>query len=81
MDPGKVLLVVGITLIVVILFNVIIYLSARGDRTHSQIEMFKRATKRIRNPWQVEDSMLEELSKRASELKEQTGDLQSREDE
>ena len=50
MDPGKALLVVGITLIVVIGFNVMIYFSSRGDRTVKQVEKFRRAAKRIRTP-------------------------------
>jgi len=70
MDPGKALLVIGITLIVVIGVNVLIYLSARSDRTVKQVQLFRRAAKRIRSPWIVEDTMLEELAQAAARLKE-----------
>jgi len=80
MDPGKALLVVGITLIVVIGFNVMIYFSSRGDRTVNQVEMFRRAAKRIRSPWIVEDTMLEELSQATARLKEDKANQESEAD-
>lgn len=81
MDPGRALIVVGITLVIVILFNVAIYLSARGDRTIDQVEMLRRAGRRFRNPWGVEDKMLDELSQAAAKLrdeKESPGENESR---
>jgi len=74
MDIGKALIIVAITLIVVIGFNVIIYLGSRGDRTIRQVELFKRATKMIRNPWQVEDSMLNELSEATNKIRDKSAD-------
>lgn len=71
MDPGRALIVVGITLVVVILFNVGIYLSARGERTINQVELLRRAGRRFRNPWGVEDKMLDELSQAAAKLREE----------
>ena len=69
MDPVRALIVVGITLVIVILFNVGIYLSTRGDRTVNQVELFRRAAGRFRNPWSVEDNMLDELSQAAARLR------------
>jgi hypothetical protein len=69
MDPGRALIVVGITLVIVILFNVGIYLSARGERTINQVELLRRAGRRFRNPWGVEDKMLAELSQAAAKLR------------
>ena len=74
MDIGKALIIVAITLIVVIGFNFIIYLGSRGDRTIRQVELFKRATKMIRNPWQVEDSMLNELSEATNKIRDKSAD-------
>jgi len=74
MDLGKALIIVAITMIAVIGFNVIIYLGAKGDRTIHQVELLKRASKMIRNPWQVEDSMLNELSEAANKLRDNSAD-------
>jgi len=69
MDLEKAGLVICITLFVVIGFNALIYLSvSRGD-TAGSIELFRRATQRVRDPWKPEDDALEELSRLVSELK------------
>ena len=69
MDPGKAALVVCITLFLVIGINVAIYLSFSGKRSIGQVELFRRAAKRARNPWEPEDRMLEELSEQVAKLK------------
>jgi hypothetical protein len=69
MDLEKAALVVCLTLFIVIGFNALIYISvSRGD-TAGTIELFRRATRRARNPWQPEDDDLEELSRLVSGLK------------
>ena len=69
-DPGKVMLVIGLTLLIVIGVNVLIYFSVTRKGTIGQIELLRRAAKQARNPWEVEDNSLAELSKLVAELKE-----------
>lgn len=68
-DLGRAALIVGVTLIVVVLINVIIYYSASGKRSSQQIDMLRQAARRARNPWEPEDKALEELSRRVAALK------------
>ena len=69
MDLEKAGLVVCITLFIVIGFNALIYLSvSRGD-TVGSIELLRRATNRVRDPWKPEDDDLKELSRLVSGLK------------
>ena len=58
----KVTLVIGLTLIIVIGVNVILYFAVRDRSLPHQIELFRRAARRARNPWQDEDDALGELS-------------------
>jgi len=74
MDPGKATLVVFITLIIVVMINVAIFVSARKSNLPKQVDMFKQAANRARNPWLSEDKMLEELSRLTAQIKERQGD-------
>ena len=69
MDYSKAALVVCLTLIIVIGFNIILYISATRDKSASTIEMLQRASQRARDPWENEDNNLEELSRIVSTLK------------
>lgn len=69
MDAGRVFLVVCLTLIIVIGLNAALFVALRRGNEASQIELFKRATSRARQPWAPEDEALRELSKRVAELK------------
>jgi hypothetical protein len=69
-DPGKVLLVIGLTLLIVIGVNVVIYFSVTRKSSIGQIELLRRAAKQARNPWEVEDNSLAELSRLVADLKE-----------
>ena len=71
MDPVKAAIVVVITLAVVVVLNLAIYVYARRGRRGlpHEIELFKRAAQRARNPWGKEDDMLDELSRLTAELK------------
>ena len=72
MDYTKVAIVVGITLLVVILFNLGIY-SSFGRKKGNQsgtIDMLQSAFKTARNPWKDEDTALQELSERVKALDE-----------
>jgi len=64
------MLVIGLTLLIVIGVNVLIYFSVTRKGTIGQIELLRRAAKQARNPWEVEDNSLAELSKLVAELKE-----------
>ena len=71
MDPNRVFLVVCLTIVGVIAFNFMIYLSLRrGNEVHT-VDMFRKAAKRARNPWRDEDDALKELSNLVADLKKE----------
>jgi hypothetical protein len=72
MNTDKAIIVVCLTLFIVIGINAAIFLSLRGRRTQGQIDMFRQAADRLRDPWRDEDEALEELSKRVESLKEKS---------
>lgn len=69
MDTSKVPLVLCLTLVIVIGINAALYVSLRGGSTAGQIELFRRAAQRARQPWKDEEDALNELSKRVAALK------------
>jgi hypothetical protein len=71
MDYSKAAVVVCLTLIIVIGFNIILYVSATRDKSAGTIELLRRASQRARHPWEKEDNDLEELSRIASKLRNQ----------
>lgn len=81
MDLDKALLVIILTVGAVILFNVMIYLSARRGNEVTTIDLMRKAARRARNPWQDEDDALQELSDIVSGLKSVEGDAESAEDQ
>ena len=62
MDMDRALLVICLTVGVVILINVMIYLSLRRGNEVTTVVLFRKAAERARNPWQDEDDALRELS-------------------
>ena len=62
MDMDRALLVICLTVGVVILINVMIYLSLRRGNEVTTVDLFRKAAKRARNPWKDEDDALRELS-------------------
>ncbi|MEJ2265096.1 MAG: hypothetical protein P8X95_16750 [Anaerolineales bacterium] len=72
MNTEKAIIVVCLTLFIVIGFNAAIFLSFRRRGTRGQIDMFREAAQRVKDPWKDEDEALEELSKRVASLKEKT---------
>jgi hypothetical protein len=64
MDTEKAFLVIGLTLVLVIVFNLVIYIAVkrRGENPTGQIEMLSRVFKRARDPWEEEKERLKELS-------------------
>ncbi len=79
MDYSKVALVVGITLLIVILFNLAIFSSfgrKRGDK-NGTVDMLQSAFKTARDPWKGEDTALQELAECVKSLKEMKGEEES----
>jgi len=66
----KITLVVGLTLIIVIGVNVALYFGFRDRSLPHQIELFRKAARRARNPWQDEDDALGELANLVAKLKD-----------
>jgi len=69
MDTTKIILVVCITLAAVAIINAAIFAALRRGNESGQIELFQRAVRRSRQPWQTEDDTLKELAKRVEDLK------------
>ena len=69
MDPDRVLLVICLTVFIVVGVNAALLVALRRGNEVSQIDLFKRAAGRARQPWVHEDEALEELSRRVAELK------------
>ena len=55
----KVTLVIGLTVLIVVSVNVILFFGFRDRSLPYQIELFRRAAQRARDPWQDEDDALE----------------------
>jgi len=72
-NTGRALLVVVLTLVGVILINVAIYYSIKGKGTIGQINLMQKAARQARNPWEVEDKALAELSELVKKLKKEPG--------
>jgi hypothetical protein len=66
----KITLVIGLTLLIVIGVNVALYFGFRNRGLPHQIELFRKAARRARNPWQDEDDALGELANLVAKLKE-----------
>jgi hypothetical protein len=64
----KVTLVIGLTLLIVIGANVVLYFAFRDRSLPHQIDLFRKAAKRARNPWQDEDDALGELANLVAKL-------------
>ena len=71
MDPNRVFLVICLTIVAVVAFNVMIYLSLRRGSEVNTIDMFRKAARRARNPWEDEDDALRELSNLVDSLKKE----------
>ena len=71
MDTQKAFIVIAITLLIVILFNLAIYAAVvrRKDRV-GEVELLRRAMKSARNPWGKEKADLQALSEQVTELQE-----------
>ena len=72
MDTGKAFLVIGLTLILVIGFNAVIYAAATRRRKNSvgEFDLMRKVSKRARDPWAEDNAKLDELAKTLASLKE-----------
>jgi hypothetical protein len=71
MDLEKAGLVIFITLVIVIAFNIAIYRSLRRKQGTGEIELFQHAAGRLRRPWSREEAKYQELSDLVSTLDSQ----------
>jgi len=79
MDTQKAFLVIGITLVVVILFNLAIYaLISRRKDSVGEVELFRKAMKQARNPWREEQENLEALADKVSRLESASENKESK---
>lgn len=75
-------LVIGVTLLVVVLFNIAIYTVSkrRGEDSINQFKLFSRAFQRARNPWKEDQAKLDELSRKVSALEHKPENINEGED-
>ena len=74
MDYTNALVIVGIALVLVILFNIGIYSSLKGKngKKPGTVDLLRSAFIRAKNPWEEEDVALKELSEIVANLKNET---------
>lgn len=80
LDLGRAALIVILALVGVVFINVAIYYMVKGKGTIGQIQMIRKAAGRARNPWEVEDQALQDLSELVKQLKNPTPDKASPEE-
>lgn len=70
MDYSKAVLVIGIALLIVFLFNLAIFstFGRRKGKNSDTVSMIQSAYKTARNPWKDEDDALRELSDKVEAL-------------
>ncbi len=76
METGRVLIITGLVLILVIVFNVILYFASTSRSTRQQLRIIGKLAKQARNPWHKEDRALAELRKRITDLESVQDDEQ-----
>ena len=77
MEINSVMIVVGVTLVLVIGFNLAIYFSYGRRESPNEFQMLRTALRRMKNPWQVEEEALAELSERVEVLKKKDEENQN----
>jgi hypothetical protein len=70
MDYERVFWVVCLTVLIVVGFNLVIYIGFRRDKSSlGMAEALRRAAQQAKNPWEAEDASLSELSRLVGQLK------------
>ncbi len=65
----RAILVIGLTLLGVVAFNVMIFLAWRDGSLNQMIDSFRRAAHRANDPWEDENKSLSELNQRVKQLR------------
>jgi hypothetical protein len=68
MDSGNALLIVGIIIVVVILFNIGLVISLTGPSTREQMRLMGKLARGTRNPWKNQNEELSELRDRVAQF-------------
>ncbi len=68
MHVERAALVIGLTILVVVVFNVMIYLAWRDKSLSEMVNMFRRAAQSANDPWKDEDASLSELNQLVKQL-------------
>jgi len=76
MDSGNALLIVGIIIVVVILFNIGLVISLTGPSTREQLRLFGKLARGTRNPWKRQNEELSELRDRVSQFESDAHDAE-----
>jgi len=69
MENDRLLWVLILAFFLVVGMNVMIYLTLRGKKSEDMINPVRNLSKGIRNPWEVEDFALNELSDLVASIK------------
>jgi hypothetical protein len=77
MDMDRALLVICLTVGVVVLINIMIYLSLRRGNEVTTVDLMRKAARRARNPWQDEDEALQELSEIVAGLRPDENEVEA----
>jgi len=77
MDMDRALLVICLTVAVVVLINIMIYLSLRRGNEVTTVDLMRKAAQRARNPWQDEDDALQELSEIVAGLRPDENEVEA----
>lgn len=68
MDSGNAILIVGIIIVVVVLFNIGFVISLTGPSTREQLRLLGKLAQRTRNPWKSQNDDMSELRERVAEF-------------
>ena len=69
MDIDRATIVICLTLFIIIGINAAIYASFRRGTQFTTVDLLRKAAKRARDPWKVEDQALQELSDLTSQFR------------
>ena len=72
MDIDRATIVICLTLFIIIGINAAIYASFRRGTQSTTVDLLRKAAKRARDPWKVEDHALQELSDLTSQFRGDT---------
>jgi len=68
-DAGRAFLVIVLTMVGVVVINLAIYFMVKNKDNVGQIELLRKATHQAKNPWEIEDKALQDLSALVKQFK------------